>query len=471
MITNQGYRIEKSKVPQEILDKLIVKKSVAANFADNVEEYNILRESEKYYYLPRFFGIKELGNVPIKIPYQKISATFKGTLRGQQQQIMNIIMPKLLKTHGGVIKLPCGYGKTILALYILCQLKVKTLIIVGKEFLLNQWIERIKEFITEYSNENIQKEGETIHNTIGVLQQKRIETDHDIVIATIQSLALKNYSREQLNNFGLIISDECHHIAAQKFCNAFDKLNAKYIIGLSATPKRKDGLSRIINWYLGDFLYKLDCEENKTAEIYRINYVSDDPLFREEVLTRNGQSFSSVPKMLTNISKIKERNDILLNILIYYSTLDRNILVLSDRIDHLRYLQANFIKLSNNTIKTGLYIGSTPEDERNRISVECKIIFGSVALAQEGLDIKRLDTLLFATPQKDIVQSIGRVMRQQKINSHIIEIADDLGLFCRYTHARDVIYRKNNYQIKEITYTPEILDKIKNDFNELFGDK
>ena len=191
MITNQGYRIEKSKVPQEILDKLIVKKSVAANFADNVEEYNILRESEKYYYLPRFFGIKELGNVPIKIPYQKISATFKGTLRGQQQQIMNIIMPKLLKTHGGVIKLPCGYGKTILALYILCQLKVKTLIIVGKEFLLNQWIERIKEFITEYSDENIQKEGETIHNTIGVLQQKRIETDHDIVIATIQSLALK----------------------------------------------------------------------------------------------------------------------------------------------------------------------------------------------------------------------------------------------------------------------------------------
>ena len=175
--------------------------------------------------------------------------------------------------------------------------------------------------------------------------------------------------------------------------------------------------------------------------------------------------------MLTNISKIKERNDILLNILIYYSTLDRNILVLSDRIDHLRYLQANFNKLTNNTIKTGLYIGSTSEDERNRISVECKIIFGSVALAQEGLDIKRLDTLLFATPQKDIVQSIGRVMRQQKINSHIIEIADDLGLFCRYTHARDVIYRKNNYQIKEITYTPEILDKIKNDFNELFGDK
>lgn len=464
MITNQGYRIEKDKVSEEILNKLIVKKNVSKNFADTVHEYNILRQSEKYYYLPRFFGVKEVGPAEIKIPCKKINVTFNGTLREQQQEIMNIVYPKLLKEYGGIIKLPCGYGKTVLALYILCQLKVKTLILVQQENLLDQWIERITQYIKEYSNENPKIKP----LTVGRLQQKKIETDKDIVIGMIQSLCSRNYTREQLKDFGLIISDECHHIAAEKFCTALDKLNAKYILGLSATPLRKDGLTKVIKWYLGDFLYRLDCEQNKTAKIFKIYYESEDPLFREELQKRGWDTFPSIPKMTTNITKIKERNKLIMNILLYYSNLDRNIMLLSERVDHLKLLKKTFDTLTKNKFNTGLYIGATSKEERERIEKESKIIFGSYKIAQEGLDIKRLDTLIMASPQKDITQPIGRVMRQQNIDSHIIDISDKLSVFCNFSRARDRIYRKGNYELNTIEFQSEDLEKYKTEFDKLF---
>ena len=462
MITNQGYRIEKDKVPEEILNKLIVKKSVSKNFADTVHEYNILRQSEKYYYLPRFFGVNEVGPAEIKIPYKKINATFNGTLREQQQEIMNIVYPKLLKSYGGIIKLPCGYGKTVLALYILCKLKVKTLILVQQENLLDQWIERITQYIKEYSKDNSEP------LTVGRLQQKKIETDKDIVIGMIQSLCSRDYTREQLKDFGLIISDECHHIAAEKFCTALDKLNAKYILGLSATPLRKDGLTKVIKWYLGDFLYKLDCEQNKTAKIFKIYYDSDDPLFREELQKRGWDTFPSIPKMTTNITKIKERNELIMNILLYYSNFDRNIMLLSERVDHLKLLKKTFDTLTKNKFNTGLYIGATSKEERERIEKESKIIFGSYKIAQEGLDIKRLDTLIMCSPQKDITQPIGRVMRQQNIDSHIVDISDKLSVFCNFSRARDRIYRKGNYNLKTIEFQSQDLEEYKTNFEKLF---
>jgi len=461
MITNQGYRIEKDKVPEEVLNKLIVKKSVSKNFADTVHEYNLLRQSEKYYYLPRYFGIKEVGPAEIKIPYQKITATFNGTLRDQQQEIMNIVYPKLLKSNGGLISLPCGFGKTVLALYILCKLKVKTLILVHQKNLLDQWIERISQYIKEYGGDEPAK-------TVGKLQQKMVETDKDIVIGMLQTLCSRNYTRDQLKDFGLIIVDECHHIAAEVFCTALDKLNAIYTVGLSATPTRKDGLTKVLKWYLGEFLYKIECRQNSAVNIFKIYYETDDPLFREETQKRGWDTFPSIPKMTTNLTKIKERNELIINILLYYSKLDRNIMLLSERVDHLKLLKKTFDTITKNKINTGLYIGATKPDERERIEKESRIIFGSYKIAQEGLDIKRLDTLIMCSPQKDITQPIGRVMRCQNIASHIIDISDKLSVFCNYSRARDRIYRKGNYNLKTIEFQSQDLEEYKTNFEKLF---
>ena len=465
MITRQGYRIEKDKVPYEVLEKLQVKKSVSADFADTVREYTILRESEKYYYLPRFYGIKNIGDAPIKIPYKNIDATFNGELvvnqKVNQIEVINKVMPKLLSKFGGILNLPCGCGKTVLALYILCQLKVKTLIIVHKSFLLKQWIERIKEFIKEYSGENAK--------TVGILQQNKVETDKDIVIGMLQTLYSHNYNREQLKDFGLIIADEFHHVAAECFCTALDKINAKYILGLSATINRKDGLTKILKWYFGDVLYKIKCSQNNNVEIFNINYQSDDKEHFKEVFVSRGykQTISPV-QMITNLTKIKDRNDIIINILLYYANSDRNIILLSDRVEHLKFLMKTFNKLTNDQFKTGLYIGSTKQKDREIIESTCKFIFASYSMAQEGLDIKRLDTLIMATPQKDIVQSIGRVMRCDNVIPQIIDISDNLSIFNGYTRARFKLYNEREYNIKKINFNKDDLDNYKNNFIDLF---
>lgn len=464
MITGQGYRIEKDKVSIDILNKLQVKKAVNETFADNTQELTILRESEKYYYLPRFYGIKNIGDVPINLPYKNIDVTFTGQLtitKINQPEVMNIILPKLLKNYGGIISLPCGSGKTVMSLYILCQLKVKTLIIVHKDFLKNQWINSIKQFIKEFSGDN--------SKTIGVIKQNIFEPDNDIVVASLQTLCKRNYSNKQLKDFGLIIVDECHHIAADMFHNALDKINSKYIIGLSATPTRKDGLTKILKWYLGDFLYKVNCNQNTKVEIFMLNYKSDDKEHFKEIFFNKGyKQVISITQMVTNLTKIKERNNIIINILLYYSKTERNIIILSERVEHLKNLKKEFDKLTNNTIKTGLYIGKTTNKDREYIEQNCKFIFGTYSLAQEGLDIKRLDTLIMASPQKDITQSIGRVMRQNNINSHIIDIADDLSIFKSYCRYRYKIYDNGKYTVKSKDYNIDDLELYKDNFNELF---
>jgi superfamily II DNA or RNA helicase len=119
------------------------------------------------------------------------------------------------------IQLPPGFGKTVMALYLISKLKVKTLIIVHKEFLMNQWKERIAQYIPNCS--------------VGIIKQKKVESNNDIVIASLQSLCMRSYDEDVFKDFGFLIIDECHHVGAQVFSKALFKVNFKYTLGLSAT--------------------------------------------------------------------------------------------------------------------------------------------------------------------------------------------------------------------------------------------
>ena len=119
-------------------------------------------------------------------------------------------MTSLQETGGGILSLKCGGGKTILALYILCQLKMKTIVIVHEDFLMTQWYDRIHEFIPGA--------------TIGKIQQNTIDTDgKDIVLAMVQSLSKKDYPEDTFDEFGLAIFDECHHLGAEVFSRSLMK--------------------------------------------------------------------------------------------------------------------------------------------------------------------------------------------------------------------------------------------------------
>ena len=139
-------------------------------------------------------------------------------------------MKHIKKKGSGLLALHTGFGKTVL-LNIISRINQKTLIIVHKEFLLRQWIERIEQFLPDAR--------------VGRIQAKTIDTeDKDIVICMLQSLSMKDYPKDMFKEYGLSIYDECHHLSAEVFSRAFFKVVTKYGLGLSATIKRKDGLTK-----------------------------------------------------------------------------------------------------------------------------------------------------------------------------------------------------------------------------------
>lgn len=176
------------------------------------------------------------------------------SLRDDQEKAFGAFVKSCVLEHptlkyssgAGVVSMPTGKGKTILGIYIAQYLKVKTLVLVHKDDLVTGWMEDVKQFF-----------GGKV--TAGLIKAQKRDTSSSIVIATVQTLSrMKEEELEKyLDMFGLIITDECHHIASTTF-NIVGEFNAKYKLGLSATPKRSDGLTPALFLYNGALVFKLE---------------------------------------------------------------------------------------------------------------------------------------------------------------------------------------------------------------------
>ena len=199
-------------------------------------------------YLPRFYGEEKFGKaVNNKLsPGTSINLKFSKSLRPKQLPIVEAYLNSVnnIEGGGGIISVPCGYGKTVLALYILTQLKVKTLVVVHKEFffLMNQWKERIEDFLPDAR--------------VGRIQGKVIKTENkDIVLGMLQSISMSEYDEDVFKDFGFVIYDECHHLGAEVFSKALTKTSFKYLLGLSATPKSFLVCQKYLNGILENRLF------------------------------------------------------------------------------------------------------------------------------------------------------------------------------------------------------------------------
>jgi superfamily II DNA or RNA helicase len=311
-------------------------------------------------------------------------------------------------------------------LAIACTLGYRTMIVVHKQFLADQWKERIQQFCPGA--------------TIGVVQQDKKEVECDFVIAMLQSLSLKEYSLSDFDSIGTLIVDEAHHICAKVFSQSLFKMCPKHIFGLSATPERKDGLTKVLHWFMGPTFFAVERKNQEQVEVFPIVYESQN--YRNPPPSmRNGKL--SMPNMVTEVVGDRKRNQMLVELVKKASAGTRQLLVLSDRRLHCEMLHQCFPKTS------GLYMGGMKEADL-QASSQKKIIFATFSQAHEGLDIPTLDTVILASPKSDIVQSIGRIMREtrgKKNNPHIYDIHDPWSIFTAMYYKRMKVYRQGGFKI------------------------
>lgn len=496
-VDTNGYHIHETNI--SYTEKLLIKKTLNVspkNFGficntDNQLQYKLYKLIKGEYWLPRYWAENIFGKAEkYKYKKNKIDLEFNGQLREKQQNIIDKSYKHIKKFGGGLISVGCGGGKTVMGIYLACKLKKKCLVVVHKNFLQDQWIERIKQFTNA---------------RVGIIRQDKCEIeDNDIVIASIQTISKRKFGKKIFKHFGFVIYDEAHHVSSKYFSKSLLQTNCKYTLALTATPYRKDGLIDVMYWFLGNCIYKDNVKINKNVIVKNIFFDSIDPLFKLKKkwlrIGNKGKLITDTGGMTTNFCKIESRNNLIVNIIKNIVNDDRRkILILSGRKEHLKILKSNTDKIMENNnphnLTTCFYHGELSEKERKYTEKFGDIIFGTYALAEEGLDIPRLNTVIFSTSIKDITQSVGRILRQilqqGNVKPLVIDLVDNFPTFIQHNKERSKFYKKAKYNcdnyntidnefikcnIKDIVNIPDIteedlVEEKEVDFNKLFENK
>ena len=447
----KGYTIVKNELTieqqKQIRTDLTIKPFTHGGIGSTEQKtFPAYRESNNKFYVPHYYGVEEFG--PPK-EYKIAEGTpidleFAGKLRENQEIVVNTYLGHVNKVGfgGGLLELPCAYGKTVLSLNILSQLKKKTFIIVHKEFLMNQWIERIQQFLPKAR--------------IGKLQGSIIDIDNkDIVIGMLQSLSMKEYPTSIFESFGLTIIDEVHHISSEVFSNSLFKLVTKYMLGLSATMNRKDGTTKVFKMFLGEVIFKGKRDEERNVIVHAIKYQVNDDEFNEVKTDFRGNPAYST--MISKLCEYNRRSEFILRVLSDMLLKDSNqqIMILAHNKNLLKYLHDAIVH--RNIATCGYYVGGMKESALKETESK-KIVIATYSMAAEALDIKSLTTLIMATPKTDIEQSVGRILREKHSNPIVVDIIDHHDLFQNQWRKRKTFYKKENYKIiytDNQTYTPD----------------
>ena len=433
----KGYTIYKESLTvqeQELIRReLTVRPFAPKSSIAKPQAFPVYRESKKKFYVPRFYGMNTYG-----IPDEErissgkdIDLKFKGELRDFQKPIVDTYVKSAQKNECGLLEIHTGAGKTVMGLNIISKLKKKTIIIVHKDFLLRQWIERIEQFLPDAK--------------VGRIQGKILDIeDKDIVIGMLQSIAMKEYPPEVFADFGLTIVDECHHISAEVFSRSLFKTVTKYMLGLSATMNRKDGLTKVIKMFLGEVVYKKERKGENNVLVRAIQYTNDDEDYSKIEYNFKGQVHYT--KMIKKLCEFNRRSEFILKVLkdLLKDKINEQIMILGHNKNLLKYL---FDAIKHRDIASvGYYVGGMKEKDL-KLSESKKIIIATYAMAEEGLDIKTLTTLLMATPRVDVTQAVGRILRRKHTQANVIDIVDQHPIFERHWNKRRIFYTKQKYNI------------------------
>jgi len=268
-----------------------------------------------------------------------------------------------------------------------------------------------------------------------------VEDNHNFVLGT-------KTGKNQMDFIDGPVTSNCHHIGAEVFSRALFKVVTKYTLGLSATMKRKDGLTKVIKMFLGEVVVKKEREGKEKVCVKTINYEVVDEDFNRIELNFKGQTHYS--KMIKKLCEFNPRRDFILTVLEKILKDDKKcesqIMILGHNRNLLTYLH-DAIKYRG-LATVGYYVGGMKEEDL-KISEGKQVVIATYAMAEEGLDIKTLTTLIMATPKTDVTQAVGRILRKKGKEKLVVDIVDSHEMFQRQYTKRRRFYNKQNFKIME----------------------
>jgi superfamily II DNA or RNA helicase len=325
-----------------------------------------------------------------------VDFAFNGQLRPFQHRAVQ----HMLRKEFGTLNSPTGSGKTIMALYILAQRRQPALIIVHTADLARQWSERIETFLNIPEQE------------IGRIGGGKKKVGEKITVALVQSLY--KHAETVAPQVGHLIVDECHRTPSRTFTDAVTEFDARYMLGLSATPWRRDNLSKLIFWHLGDVHHQV--EKNDLIRTGQV--LPADIIFRETEFKPYYDPVQEYSKMLSELTLDDDRNRLIAADIAAEAGSQPGIcLVLTDRKKHceslgalLRYGFSLPVDILTGDLNAGQRQSVMDRLQEGRI----KVLIATGQLIGEGFDCRELTTLFMATPVRfsgRIIQYLGRILR------------------------------------------------------------
>jgi superfamily II DNA or RNA helicase len=495
ILSHRGYAIRKDELSpaetRQLRTALTMKPAIAEQFAAGIDPFPIYYESPSRWYVPRFWGLDNCGQpdgdarqmgLPLRDELQ-----FNKSLRPEQLPIVGAFRDG---GDNGLICVPCGYGKTFMAIWLACQIRRRFLIVVHQEFLLEQWRKELESAIPGIR--------------IGVLQQDKVQTGYmaqpeltvaeikarlrthrlpvggaraellarlrtvepepepvlyDCCICMIQTVAAREWPLDTFGGFGFSIFDECHHLGAEHFSKTLMTIQTEKMLGLSATPDRLDGLDNVFLWNLGPVRYQIRVREpDESVEVRVIRFTSADPVYADTPTDCRGEV--SRPRLCNQLAEYAPRTRVICDQLEPCLREGRQMLILSDRRGHLEAFEKEFAARGFTSI--GYYVGGMTAAARDESSTR-QIVLGTFTLAAEGMNIRALNTIALVTPKSRIEQAVGRIFRLKKeertfqpVIYDVIDVPHDVCL--RQYRKRRQFYRQCAYRIKMVDGVADVTE-------------
>lgn len=444
--TARGYAIRKdllSEAEQQSLrnDLLMVPKSKARGIA-GPPPFPIYLESKTRFYLPRAWAVAKYGAPDVDLVGAGAALPSTVEFVGKPYDYQTAIIEKFLAATSGLLCVPCGKGKTFMAINIAVRLGRRFLIVVDKEFLMNQWRGEIERFAPALR--------------VGILQAGKAEvaaSDFDCTICMIQTLCSRDYPDGFFDDYGFTIFDECHHLGAAHFSRALQKIQTRFLLGLSATPTREDGMTAVFEAFLGKPVYWEKVREaDPTVSVRAVHYDESDTdgTWRDVPTDWKGQPVMAqlLGKVVESTRRTKRIFDLIVELCAPPHGETRQILILSERKVLLHALE-DLMKATS--IRHGYYIGGMKEADLERSATEAQVLLATYSMASDALNIKTLNCVILASPRKNVEQATGRILRQRiserTIDPLIVDIVDVHQVYLGMWRKRAAYYKQCAYPI------------------------